>query len=389
MPNRHARFSPSSADRYIHCTPSLRLGEEHGPPDTGSVYTAEGTEAHELGEFLLRTALGEKMEDPRPSMKFYNDEMQECAEGYRDAVLDIYNQLRLRCQDAAIFIEQEVSFESYVPGGFGTSDCVIIGDGEMFVVDYKHGKGVPVSAEGSLDPQGKPEGNNQLKCYALGAYLAFSPLYEIEQVKLVIYQPRIGNFSQFSLSVESLLAWAEGTLRPAAILALAGEGELACGSWCRFCKAKAVCRKRAEENLALARYDFARPPTLEDDEVNLILARLPDLEAWASDIRDYALQRALEGYAWDDFKLVEGRSTRHFTDEEAVAKIVEEAGYDPYERKLKGLTALTSTMGKAKFNEMLGNFIEKTPGKPTLVPRADKRPELFVAQTPQQDFSTI
>ena len=109
MPNRHARFSPSSADRYIHCTPSLRLGEEHGPPDTGSVFTAEGTEAHELGEFLLRTALGEKMEDPRPGMKFYNDEMQECAEGYRDAVLDIYNQLQLRCQDAAIFIEQEVS----------------------------------------------------------------------------------------------------------------------------------------------------------------------------------------------------------------------------------------------------------------------------------------
>ena len=389
MPSRHARFSPSSADRYIHCTPSLRLGEEHGPPDTGSVYTAEGTEAHELGEFLLRTALGEEMADPRPEMRFYNDEMQECAEGYRDAVLDLYNQLRLRSPDTAIFIEQEVSFEEYVPGGFGTSDCVIIGDGEMFVVDYKHGKGVPVSAEGHPNGQGKPEGNSQLKCYALGAYLAFSPLYEIKQVKLVIYQPRIGNFSQFSLSTDTLLDWADKVLRPAAGLALAGEGELACGSWCRFCRAKAVCRKRAEENLALARYDFARPPTLEDDEVNLILARLPDLEAWAADIRDYALQRALSGYAWDDFKLVEGRSTRHFTDEEAVAKIVEDAGYNPYERKLKGLTALTSTMGKAKFNELLGNFIEKTPGKPTLVPRADKRPELFVAQTPQQDFSTI
>jgi len=389
MPSRHARFSPSSADRYIHCTPSLRLGEEHGPPDTGSVYTAEGTEAHELGEFLLRTALGEEMADPRPEMRFYNDEMQECAEGYRDAVLDLYNQLRLRSPDTAIFIEQEVSFEEYVPGGFGTSDCVIIGDGEMFVVDYKHGKGVPVSAEGHPNGQGKPEGNSQLKCYALGAYLAFSPLYEIKQVKLVIYQPRIGNFSQFSLSTDTLLDWADKVLRPAAALALAGEGELACGSWCRFCRAKAVCRKRAEENLALARYDFARPPTLEDDEVNLILARLPDLEAWAADIRDYALQRALSGYAWDDFKLVEGRSTRHFTDEEAVAKIVEDAGYNPYERKLKGLTALTSTMGKAKFNELLGNLIEKTPGKPTLVPRADKRPELFVAQTPQQDFSTI
>ena len=383
MPSRHARFSPSSADRYIHCTPSLRLGEEHGAPDTGSVYTAEGTEAHELGEFLLRTSLGETMDDPRPSMTYYCDEMQECAEGYRDAVLDINNQLRLRSPDTAIFIEQEVSFEQYVPGGFGTSDCVIIGDGEMFVVDYKHGKGVPVSAEGD------GTGNSQLKCYALGAYLAFESLYDIQKITLVIYQPRIGNFSQFSLSAEALLSWAEDTLRPAAALALAGEGELCCGNWCRFCRAKAVCRKRAEENLALARYDFARPPTLEDDEVNLILARLPDLEAWASDIRDYALQRALSGYAWDDFKLVEGRSTRHFTDEEAVAKIVEDAGYDPYERKVKGITSLTSTLGKSRFNELLGNFIEKTPGKPTLVPRADKRQELFVTQTPQQDFSTI
>ena len=340
-------------------------------------YTAEGTEAHELGEYLLRTALGEEMTDPRPGMHYYCEEMQECAEGYRDTVLELFHQLQLRSPDAAIFIEQEVSFEAYVPGGFGTSDCVIIGDGEMLVVDYKHGKGVPVSA---VD-------NAQLKCYALGAYLAFEALYDIRKITLVIYQPRIANYSQFSLTTEDLLSWANETLRPAAALALAGEGELACGSWCRFCKAKAVCRKRAEENLALARYDFARPPTLEDDEVNLILGRLPDLEAWASDIRDYALQRALGGYAWDDFKLVEGRSTRHFTDEEAVAKIVEEAGYDPYERKLKGLTALTSTMGKAKFNTMLGGFIEKIAGKPTLVPRADKRPELFVTPTPQQDFS--
>ena len=377
MPSRHSRTGPSSAERWVHCPPSLRLGEEYGAPDTGSIYAAEGTEAHELGEFLLRQAIGEAMEDPRPAMQFYNEEMQECAEGYRDTVLDLYNQLKLRSLDAHLYVEQEISFEEYVPGGFGTSDCVIIGDGEMLVVDYKHGKGVPVSAEGE-----DGEGNPQLKCYALGAYLAFSPLYNIEKVTLVIYQPRIGNFSQFSLPVEALLTWAEGTLRPAAALALAGEGELACGSWCRFCRAKAVCRKRAEENMALARYDFARPPTLEDDEVNLILGKLPALEAWAADIRDYALSRALGGYAWDDFKLVEGRSTRHFTDEEAVAKIVEDAGYDPYEKKLLG-----TLLGKAKLNDLLGSLIEKTPGKPTLAPRSDKRPELFVSTPPEADFS--
>ena len=139
--------------------------------------------------------------------------------------------------------------------------------------------------------------------------------------------------------------------------------------------------------MALARYDFARPPTLEDDEVNLILGKLPALEAWAADIRDYALQRALGGYAWDDFKLVEGRSTRHFTDEEAVAKIVEGVGLDPYERKVKGITAMTTLLGKAKLNDLLGSLIEKTSGKPTLAPRSDKRPELFVSTPPEADFS--
>ena len=387
MPSRHARFGPSSADRYIHCPPALRMGEEYGAPDTGSVYAAEGTEAHELGEFLLRQALGEEMEDPRPGMQYYCDEMQECAEGYRDTVLDLFHQLRLRSKDAVLFIEQEVSFEKYVPGGFGTSDCVIIGDGEMIIVDYKHGKGVPVSAEGSPDAEGHLMGNAQLKCYALGAYLAFEALYEIKEVTLVIYQPRIANFSSFTLTVEELLTWADTVLRPAAQLALAGDGELACGSWCRFCRAKAVCRKRAEENLALARYDFARPPNLEDDEINVILGRLPDLEAWAADIRDYALSRALGGYAWDDFKLVEGRTTRRFTDEAKVAEVVAAAGFDPYEHKLKGLTAMTGLLGKKRFEEMLGSLVEKPSGKPTLVPRADKRPELFVTQSPEQDFS--
>ena len=387
MPSRHARFGPSSADRYIHCPPALRLGEEFGPPDTGSIYAAEGTEAHELGEFLLRQALGEEMADPRPTMTYYCEEMQECAEGYRDTVLDLYNQLKLRSADAVLYVEQEVSFEQYVPGGFGTSDCVIIGDGEMIIVDYKHGKGVPVSAEGSPDGEGHLTGNTQLKCYALGAYLAFEALYEIKDVTLVIYQPRIANFSSFTLTVEELLAWADNVLRPAAQLALAGDGDLACGSWCRFCRAKAVCRKRAEENLALARYDFARPPNLEDDEINIILGRLPDLEAWAADIRDYALQRALSGYAWDDFKLVEGRTTRKFKDEGKVAEVVAAAGVDPFEKRLKGLTALKTALGKKRFEELLDPLMEKSPGKPTLVPRADKRPELFVTQSPEKDFS--
>ena len=369
MPSRHSSFSPSSSDRFIHCPPSLKLGEEYGPEDTSSVYTREGTEAHEVCEFLLRRAIGDGMDDPRPGLEFYNEEMQSSAETYRDMVLELFEELRKMCTDPFISVEQEVSFEEYVPGGFGTSDTCLIGDGKMFIVDFKYGKGVEVSAED----------NSQLKCYALGCYLAFAPLYEINDITLVIIQPRIGNYSRWSLTAETLLSWAENTLKPAAEMALHGEGDFASGAWCRFCKAKAVCRKRAEENLALARYDFARPPVLEDDEVNVILSRIDDLIRWAEDIRSYALGRALTGYSWDDWKVVEGRANRRFTDEEAVAEKVSASGFDPYTRKLRPLTEMEKLLGKKQFNDLLGDLVEKPAGKPTLVSRADPRPE--IAQT--------
>jgi hypothetical protein len=369
MPDVHAKFSPSASDRLIHCPPSLMLGEQYGPEDTGSEYSREGTEAHAVGEFLLKQALGLPCEDPRPSLKMYSPEMQECAEGYRDTVLEIYETMRQTCPDTIISVEQQVHFDEYVPGGFGTSDAVVIGDSHMYVIDYKHGKGVEVSAED----------NTQLKCYALGCYLAFSPLYDIADITLVIYQPRISNYSEWPLTTENLLTWADKVLRPQAELALKGAGEYSCGSWCRFCRAKAICRKRAEENLMLARYDFARPDCLEEDEINAILGKVDQLVAWASDIKEYAMQEALHGRAWEDWKVVEGRSIRKYSDEVAVAKAVEEAGYDPFERKLLTITAMEKLLGKKNFETLLGDMVVKPGGKPTLVPRSDKRPEMTTA----------
>ena len=365
MPEKHARFSPSSADRFIHCPPALRLGEEYGPEDTSTNYTKEGTEAHALCEHLLRLELGEASPDPRPNFKYYTPEMEEAASGYRDAVLEI----RDSHPGSALFVEQEIHFEDYAEGAFGTSDALILSEPEMFVVDFKYGKGVPVSAED----------NAQLKCYALGAYIAFSPLYEIEQITLVIYQPRLNNYSSWSLTTESLLTWADKVLRPAAAQAIRGDGDFACGSWCRFCKAKAVCRKRAEENLSLARYDFARPKTLEPDEINLILSKVDSLTAWAEDIRSYALQQALAGQIWDDWKVVEGRSNRKFRDETTAARTLEEAGISPYERRMKTLTEIEKEIGKKRFAELLGENVTKPAGRPTLVPRTDKRPEIITS----------
>ena len=364
MPDIHARFSPSSADRLIHCPPSLVMGEQFG--QESSVYAEEGTEAHSLCEYLLRKALGGEPVDPRPEMQYYDAEMQECAEGYRDAVMEIYEQIRCECGDAMICIEQRIDFSAWVKQGFGTSDCVVIGNGKLFVIDFKYGKGVSVSAEE----------NSQLKCYALGAYSVFSPLYEINEITLVIYQPRISNYSRWSLTTKALLTWADEVLRPAAELALTGGGELSCGSWCRFCKAKAICRKRAEENLALARYEFANPDVLEDDEINRILAQIDDLVRWAEDVKDYALSEALRGKAWRDWKVVEGRANRKYTDDKKVAEAVTAAGFDPFEKKLLSVSAMEKYLGKKRFQEVLGGLVYRPTGKPALVSRDDKRPEI-------------
>lgn len=367
MPDVHARFSPSSSERLIRCPPSLRLSEECGIKDEGSVYAQEGTEAHSLCEYLLHEALGIKTKDPRPGMEYYDQEMQECAEGYRDAVLEIYEKLK-KSGDVSICVEQRVDFSRFVKGGFGTSDCVIIGEGHLYVVDFKYGRGVPVDATD----------NSQLKCYALGAYEIFSPLYDFDEIHLVIYQPRISNYSEWSLTPEALLSWAESVLSPAADLAFRGGGEYSCGPWCRFCRAKPICRKRAEENLKLAQYDFARPDTLEEDEINLILSKIEDLINWANDIKDYALSEALRGKPWDDWKVVEGRANRKYTDENRVAQTVTAAGFDPYEKKILSVSALEKKLGKKRFQELIGSFVTRPQGSPTLVPRTDKRPEFNI-----------
>ena len=228
------------------------------------------------------------------------------------------------------------------------------------------------------------EDNPQMMCYALGALDIYDGIYDITSVKMTIFQPRRENVSTFTIKKEDLLKWADDFLKPTAELAFSGEGEFKAGDHCTFCKAKATCRKRAEYNLELAKYDFEMPASLSKTEIAAILPKIDDLTAWAADIKEYALQQALSGTEYPGFKVVEGRANRKYTDEEAVAFVVKDNGYDPYEKKLLGITAMTSLLGKKKFEELLGALIAKPQGKPTLVPASDKRPAL---NTSKDDFS--
>ena len=371
MARKHAVLSASSAARWIACPPSARLNAVK--PDAPSEYAVQDTDAHRLCEYKLRKALGEKVRDPTKNLAFYDSEMEECAEAYCQFVMEAVVQSRATNKDTLVLVEQRVDFSGFVPDGFGTADTLIISDKSVCIVDYKHGKGIEVSAER----------NPQMMCYALGCVQMFDGLYDIDNVRMVIFQPRLSNVSEFTISKDDLLAWANETLVPAAKLAYAGEGEFCAGAHCQFCKVRATCRKRAEYNLALAKYDFEMPPTLEDAEVEAVLAKADTLAAWVSDIKEYALQQAIQGKKWMGWKLVEGRSNRKYTDEAAVANTVKEAGYEPYEQKLLGITAMTSLLGKKKFEELLGSLVVKPQGKPTLAPMSDKRPAM---NTAAEDF---
>ena len=363
----HAVLSASGSHRWLNCTPSARLELEF--ENTGSEAAREGTAAHALCEHKLKRAL--HMRSRRPVSDYDSDEMEECTDAYVDFVMEQYEAAKQVCEDPVILIEQRLDFSCYVPDGFGTGDCLIISDDRLHIIDFKYGMGVLVEAED----------NPQMKLYALGALAVYDALYDIREVSMTIFQPRRENVSTWTIPVEDLKAWAENELKPRAKMAYDGEGEYLPGEWCTFCRAAVRCRARAEEKLKLAQTEFRMPPLLTDAEIEDILAVLPDLTKWANEIAAYALDAALNhGKEWNGFKVVEGRSVRKYRDEAAVAEAAKEAGYkDIYRQSLIPLTEMQRLMGKDRFEEILGGLITKAPGRPTLVPKSDRRPAMSVS----------
>ena len=369
---KHAYLSASASERWLKCPPSAKLCAQE--EDRGSPYAQQGTDAHELCQHLVETALGRPSKDPTEDLTYYDAEMQESAEGYCDFVMEQVEAAKKLCKDPLVCVEQTLDLSKWVEHGFGTGDCVIVADDLLHIIDFKFGLGVLVTASGE-----DGTGNSQLKCYALGALDTFGDLYNIRRIKLSIYQPRRENVDTFELTKEELLKWADEVLAPTAKLAYEGEGEFAVGDHCQFCKAKATCRKRAEYSMELAKYEFADAPTLDEDEIAAILPQIDTLISWAEDVKEYALKQALAGVRYPGWKLVEGRSNRKYTNETAVAEVVSKAGYDPYEKKLLGITAMQKQLGKKKFEQLLAGLIIKPQGKPVLAPNTDTRPEFNTA----------
>lgn len=368
----HALLSASSSHRWLNCPPSVMLEKDF--PNRTSSFAEEGTLAHELGEITLRFTLDQIKEKKYKSElskiwknKLFSNDMPEYVQLYIDTCMEKVSEARVTTPDVIAIVEQKLDFSEWVPDGFGTGDFVVIADGTMEICDLKYGKGVAISA---VD-------NPQMRLYALGAISQFEFLYDIQRVKMTIIQPRLDSISTDEMSVEELIGWAEEELRPKAQLAIKGKGEFCAGEHCKFCKAKAVCKARADKNMELAKYDFEEPKVLDNNDMGFILSRVDELVAWATDVKEFALEAALNGEEYDGFKVVEGRSNRIITSKQEAIDMLHTEGLKDEQifkpKELLSLTNLEKLVGKKKFNAILGHVIDKPPGKPTLVKDTDKR----------------
>ena len=365
----HARLNASSSHRWMMCPPSVKLSEKFA--DKPSPYAEEGTFLHELCELKLHRYLGDMVPElieeqyaEHRDNDFYSDEAESVTDEYVAFCIETIEAVRLSCPDPLIMVEHRLDYSEYVPEGFGTGDLVIVADGVIEVIDFKGGRGVRVDANR----------NSQLMLYGLGALLEFDPLYDIHTVRMTIVQPRLSNTSTYEITAQELILWAEIEVRPKALLAYEGAGEFCAGEWCRFCKARYTCRKRSEYHMRLAEHDFRQPDLLSDEEIADILPVADSLNSWVQDLLAYATQAAVNGKSWPGYKLVAGRTVRKYTSEAEVIKAATEAGYtDIYKTTLLGVGDLEKRMGRKRFGEVLGKFIIKPAGAPTLVPETDAR----------------
>ena len=390
---KHALLSASGAHRWLACTPSAKLEDQF--PDTESEAAAEGTLAHELAEMKVRNYFFPKELGKRKlnsavkklsESGLWKDEMQ----GYTDDYLDYIKTTALSLKSMpSVRIEQRVYFKEYTLAdpedeieGSGIADCILLYGDTVHVIDFKYGKGVPVSAEE----------NPQLMLYALGAYQAYRMLYPISKAKLTIVQPRLDSISEWGCPVDDLLKFGE-YVKERAALAVKGEGDYSPGKdVCRFCRASAQCRARAEENVRLAFFTDKLPPLISNEEVGQYLEKGEDVAKWLEKLKEYALKECLAGKAVPGWKAVEGKGGREWADIDKAFDILTKSGLAPeemlWERKPLTAPQTEKLIGKRDFQESVGEFVIKKPGKPALVKESDKRPALTNKVTAAEAFQT-
>lgn len=424
MSNGHSLLGASGSKRWLHCTPSARLEERF--PNESSVYAQEGTFAHSVCEYKLGKYLHKRVTRPQ-SEEFYTEEIEQITDVYYEFAVGVIEEMKRNGCEPLVLIEERVDYSNIAPSGFGTADLLVLGKDEdgsglLHVVDFKTGKGVFVDCDH----------NSQMMLYALGALNGYGFIYDVQTVRMTIVQPRLDNVSTFECSRRELEEWGE-SIKPLAKMAFEGKGEQHPGDWCRFCRAKPVCKACADEALALVREEFldldaalAEEPesggttnlqdnTMDETEttasyeankdapvfkqpglipmtdLSAILPTLNRISSWIESVFAYVSSEAINhAVPVPGYKVVEGRSKRVFTDTKAVVETAVQNGYtDLYKQTLITLTEFEKMMGKKTFNELLGEYVVKPPGKLALVPIDDPRPPVDLASKPEQEFAVL
>lgn len=382
----HALLSASGAHRWLACPPSAKLEEQF--PDTTSDAAREGTLAHELAELKVRnyfytTDFGKRKLNAAVKKLQKEDLWQDEMMGYTDQYLDYIRVVAMadRIQGTAE-IEKKVDFGRWAPGGFGTADCLLLKGNQLHVIDFKYGKGVPVSAEE----------NPQMMLYALGARDMYGILYHFDEFHLHIIQPRIDNVSEWTCTEEELLEFGS-YVKERSALAIDGAGEFCPGeSQCRFCRARSRCAARAEHNVKLAfSPDLGKkPPLISNGQMGEYLRLGAGVAKWLAELKDCALAECLAGNEVPGWKAVEGRSTREWTDMDAAFEVLEKSGVAPeemlWERKPLTLAQVEKMVGKRDFQDAVGSYVAVRRGKPALVQEADSREAITNKITAEEAF---
>lgn len=388
----HSVLGPSAAHRWLTCPGSIRLTESaypDGVPDTSTAYSIEGTQAHEVAalevarrfKLQAKSTLDRKVREWKkqvPADK--HDEMIGHARDYADLI----ESMDEGPGKPLVLLEQRV--HPGVTEVYGTADAILVSGGVLRVVDYKYGAGVPVSAEG----------NPQLKLYALGAYnlvqdLMGDALGEIEEVEMVIYQPRVSNHTRrATTSITELIQWRDQEVAPQAALALSEDAYLnPTPEACRFCPVAGWCEARATK---ATRQDFGDPRLLTLDQLADYLHRLPEIEAWITAVRAEALRLAYqENQTIPGWKVVRSRGRRTVRDEAAAIDALVQAGLDRDKisrLRLIPLAQLDKAVGgKEVLADILGDLMTTPLGKEGLAPESDPRPAINRHADAQNDFS--
>lgn len=355
----HAVLSASSSSRWIKCPPSAVAATMY--PSTETEYTKEGTLAHEVAEWV---ASGKSKKGP--SLKKGVDdgittEMLQCARAYSDYIQELITD-----NNAVVLLEQRLDFSPWVPDGFGTGDCIIIQGNRLDIVDYKYGQGVAVSA---ID-------NSQMRLYGLGALNDFGDIYDIQEVGMHIFQPRLNNISSEVLTDGELLSWGNA-VKPIAQKASKGQGDYCSGEHCRFCPHAGQCPTLSADCLKVVNLGDGKAtvPTMAPWMIADILKQEAMITGWLKAVKERALSQMLSGEEIPGYKVVEGRGSREWSSEDEVVMRLK-GHYDPLQYTKTEILSpyqLEKSIGKKAVNEFLGEYIITKPGNPTIAPATDKR----------------